>query len=367
MRFDRRKVMSTSEMKVRMVIIGGFLGAGKTTLITRLAKELMSSKVNVGLIMNDQADALVDTQYSRALGIDSCEVSGGCFCCRFPDFMRNAEKLIDTSKPQMVIAEPVGSCTDLLATVVSPLKTIYSERFEVAPLMIMVDAARVISEGFDTNGLNGYLRHHQVSEAEVIIISKSDLVSPEQLERVRSAIDSINPSIRKVIYSAISGEGFTEIMDVVSGRQVSDRKPTDIDYGLYAEAEAELGWYNSTIAVDLNPRTDAFDLGKRFLGSLSELYPAGDVAHAKVILTTPDTAMKMSCVQGRLGVDMAKGSRFAEGKGRFTVNARVVSSPDELRRNVRTALAKVFPGELDFETEECFSPSPPKPFHRMKE
>lgn len=359
--------MSISDMKVRMVIIGGFLGAGKTTLITRLAKELLSSNVNVGLIMNDQADALVDTQYSRALGLDPCEVSGGCFCCRFPDFMKNAEKLIDTSRPQMVIAEPVGSCTDLLATVVNPLKTMYSERFEVAPLMIMVDAARALSDGFDRNDLNGYLRHHQVSEAEVVIISKSDLVSPEQLDRVRSVIEGINSSMRTVVYSSMNGEGLSEIIELVSGRQVSDRKPTDIDYALYAEAEAELGWYNSTITVDLAPRTDVFDLGKRFLGSLSELYPAGDVAHAKVILTTSSTAMKMSCVQGRLGVDMAKGSRFAEGKGRFTVNARVVSSPDDLRRNVRSALATVFPAELDFETEECFSPSPPKPFHRMKE
>lgn len=352
--------------KVRMIIIGGFLGAGKTTLITKLAKELSSSKVNVGLIMNDQADALVDTNYSRALGLNSCEVSGGCFCCRFPDFIKNAEDLIDTSRPQMVIAEPVGSCTDLLATVVDPLKAIYGERFEVAPLMIMVDAARALSDGFNKNDLNGYLRHHQVSEAEVVIISKSDLVTPEQLDHVRSAIEGINPSARTVVYSSISGEGLSDIIDLVAGKQISDRSPTEIDYAVYAEAEAELGWYNSTIAVDLPSRTDAFSLGRRFLSSLSELYPAGDVAHAKVFLTTPSTAMKMSCVQGRLGVDMAKGSRFAEGKGKFTVNARVVSSPEDLRRNVRCALAKVFPGNLEFETEECFSPSPPKPFHRMK-
>jgi len=358
--------MSISNMKVRMVIIGGFLGAGKTTLITKLAKELLSLNVNVGLIMNDQADALVDTQYSRALGLDSCEVSGGCFCCRFPDLMKNAEKLIDTCRPQMVIAEPVGSCTDLLATVVNPLKTIYGERFEVAPLIIMVDAARALSDGFDRNDLNGYLRHHQVCEAETVVLSKSDLVSQEQMVIVRSSLKEINPSVKIIMYSSITGEGLSEIMEVLNGEEVSDRKPTDIDYDRYAQAEAELGWYNSTINFELPQRTDAFDLGRRALGALSECYPAGDVAHAKVMLVTDRMAMKMSCVQGRLGVDMAKGSRFAEGKGRFTVNARVVSSPEDLRRNVRSALATVFPSELDFETEECFSPSPPKPFHRMK-
>ncbi len=353
--------------KVRMVIIGGFLGAGKTTLITRMAKELMSSKVNVGLIMNDQADALVDTQYSHALGLDSCEVSGGCFCCRFPDFMKNAEKLIDASKPQMVIAEPVGSCTDLLATVVNPLKAIYSERFEVAPLIIMVDAARALSEGFDRNQLNGYLRRHQVCEAEVIVLSKADLVTPEQLELVRSAVKEINPAVRTITYSSLGEEGFQEIMGVVNGAQTSDRRPTDIDYSLYAQAEAELGWYNSTVAVELVPRVDAFVLGRRFLGALADKYPAGDVAHAKIMLVTPVSAMKMSCVQGRLTVDMAKGSRFAEGRGQLTVNARVISSPEDLRRNARSALSETVPGIVEVEVEECFSPSPPKPFHRMKE
>jgi G3E family GTPase len=281
--------------------------------------------------------------------------------------MRNADKLIDTSKPQMVIAEPVGSCTDLLATVVNPLKTIYSERFEVAPLIIMVDAARALAEGFDRTQLNGYLRHHQVCEAEVLVLSKSDLVTLEQLEAVRSAVREVNPKVRTIIYSSLSEDGLPEIMSVITGKQVSDRRPTDIDYSVYAQAEAELGWYNSTVVLDLPSRTDAFDLGKRFLSALSEMYPNGDVAHAKVMLSTSGTAMKMSCVQGRLAVDLAKGSRFAEGKGRFTVNARVVSSPEDLRRNVRSAMAKALPGVLEFETEECFSPSPPKPFHRMKD
>lgn len=353
--------------KVRMIIIGGFLGAGKTTLITKLAQELNSAHINVGLIMNDQADALVDTQYSQALGLNSCEVSGGCFCCRFPDFMKNAEKLIDATKPQLVIAEPVGSCTDLLATVVNPLKSIYSDRFEVAPLMIMVDVARALSEGFDRNELSGYLRHHQVCEAEIVILSKSDLVTMEQLEQVRSAIKEVNPAVRTIVYSSINMDGFPEILEVVNGRLVSDRRPKDIDYSIYAKAEAELGWYNSTVTVELPTRTDAFDLGKRFLSALADRYPSGDIAHAKIMLSTTGTAMKMSCVQGRLSVDMAKGSRFAEGEGRITVNARVVSSPEELRANIREVIATVLPEGLEVEAEECFSPSPPKPFHRMKE
>jgi G3E family GTPase len=360
--------MQVAATKVRMVIIGGFLGSGKTTLITKLAKELKVSDVSVGLVMNDQADALVDTQYSQALGLCSGEVSGGCFCCRFPDFMKNTEKLIDDSKIQMIIAEPVGSCTDLLATVINPLKTIYKERFEVSPLIIMVDAARVLAEGFDRGTLSGYLRHHQLDEAEVVVLSKSDLVTIADMEKVRSVVLEINPHVRVIIYSAITDEGFSEVLGTIRGKEVSSRRPKDIDYDIYARAEAELGWYNSTMTMELPKRTDAFDMGKKILESLAKKYPVEDIAHAKIMLTSEKGAMKMSCVQGRVNMDMAKGSRYMEGNGRLTVNARIVSSPDDLKENVRSALREVLKKDkLDFETEECFAPSPPKPYHRMRD
>jgi G3E family GTPase len=351
--------------KVRMVIIGGFLGSGKTTIITKIAKELKTSGVNVGLIMNDQADALVDSQYSEALGLNSCEVAGGCFCCRFPDFMKKTEKLIDVSKPQMMIAEPVGSCTDLLATVINPLKTIYQDKFEVCPLIIMIDTARALSEGFDQGTLSGYLRHHQLDEAEIVVLSKSDLVTMAEVERVRSTVKDINPAVRIIVYSSVTDEGFQDVLGIVKGKEVSVRKTKDIDYERYAQAEAELGWYNATLTLDM-PRSDAFVMGKGLLEALAIKYPASDIAHAKIMLTSDKSAMKMSCVQGRVSVDMAKGSRYMEGRGRLTVNARVVSSPGNLKENVRAALRTVLKEEdLVFEAEECFAPSPPKPFHRM--
>lgn len=353
-------------MKVRMIVIGGFLGAGKTTLIAKLARDLKASGVNVGLIMNDQADALVDTRYAEALGLNACEVSGGCFCCRFPDLMARADKLMDAARPQVIIAEPVGSCTDLLATVVAPLKSLYSDKFQVAPLTIMIDAERASREGFDQGTLSGYLRNHQLEEAELVVLSKADLVSGTDLDRLQEMVRGINPQARVVVYSALSGEGYEDIRNNATSEKISDRRPKDIDYVRYAEAEAELGWYNATISADFPAGTDAYSLGSEVLRRITASYPPESIAHAKVMLTSSRNAMKMSCVQGRITVDLAKGSRYAEGQGKLIVNARVVSSPEALRDSVRAGLAAALPGTgTVFETEECFSPSPPRPYHRM--
>src|SRR5579872_7396723 len=104
--------------RLRFVIVGGFLGAGKTTAMARLARTYRSLGQNVGLVTNDQAQDLVDTSSLRAQGFSVEEVAGACFCCRFDDLVDKVGKLEDADKPDLILAEPVGSCTDLVATVV---------------------------------------------------------------------------------------------------------------------------------------------------------------------------------------------------------------------------------------------------------
>src|SRR5438876_3541074 len=115
-------------------MVGGFLGAGKTTAVARLAARLTSQGVRVGLITNDQGRNLVDTAMLRSRGFATEEIPGGCFCCRFNSLVEAAQHLTAHSRPEVFIAEPVGSCTDLLATVTYPLRRLYGEDFQVAPV-----------------------------------------------------------------------------------------------------------------------------------------------------------------------------------------------------------------------------------------
>jgi len=193
----------------------------------------------------------------------------------------------------MLIAEPVGSCTDLLVTVVPPLQVLYSNMFKIAPLTIMVDAISVLDEGFDRHSVDGYLRAHQLEEAE-------------------------------------------------------------------------LGWYNGTMALNFGQGTDSYDLDKKIMEGFSARYPKGNIAHAKIMLSPESNALRMSSVRGMVSIDAANGSRISEGKGKLTINARVISDPEMLRNNIRTMLKEVLGVDvLSFDSEDSFVPSPPRPFHRM--
>src|SRR5438093_2448368 len=134
--------MTSPQSKARYIMIGGFLGAGKTTAVAQLAQRLTAQGLRVGLITNDQGSELVDTAMLRSRGFSTEEITGGCFCCRFNTLTDAAQRLTDSTRPDVFIAEPVGSCTDLVATVTYPLRRIYGDSFTIAPLSVLVDPIR---------------------------------------------------------------------------------------------------------------------------------------------------------------------------------------------------------------------------------
>ncbi|MGD1060970.1 MAG: GTP-binding protein, partial [Methanomassiliicoccales archaeon] len=288
-------------MATRIAIIGGFLGAGKTTLLTNLAKEFMSQGKSVAIITNDQGEVLVDTQFAREMGIDTAEVLKGCFCCKFPDFVGAARKLVDAKRPDVIMAEPVGSCMDLLATVVAPLKFRFPNEFNVAPLVILLDATR-ISEGVEEEGsLGAYLRKHQVQEAEVIVLSKTDLLDEGEVKGLVDIVREMNAGARVIPCSAVTGQGLKDIAELVISRDKSLKRPVDVDYNLYAQAEAELGWYNGSYKFEAESEIDSYDLTTSILNDVARRFLPGEIAHVKLLFSSPMNALKMSLVMESLG------------------------------------------------------------------
>ncbi|MCE5296845.1 MAG: hypothetical protein LLG16_07065 [Euryarchaeota archaeon] len=356
-------------MATRIAIIGGFLGAGKTTIINKIAKSLTDKGSNVAIIMNDQGEALVDTRYTKAMGMETAEVLRGCFCCKFPELMISARSLVGRNAPDIILAEPVGSCTDLLATVVAPLKVLYPKEFTVAPLIILVDAERVMGKGFDPEKIGDYLRKHQIMEAEYVILSKVDKITAEELEEIRYVVSEINPGAETITYSAITGRGLDKVISVILSDKVSDKSPVDIDYDVYAKAEAELGWYNGTYHFHAKERLDSYDMAKRIMQGVATEFDAEDIAHAKVMIQSPMSAMKMSIVLSNMTVDAVMGSRYAEGDVVLTVNARIVAPPDVLKDVMRTTVQRSLMQmnvAMEGFNDDCFSPSRPNPTHRMR-
>src|SRR6476469_676252 len=126
-----------SDTRPVIVPLGGFLGAGKTTLILAASRILHSRGIRPAAILNDQGSELVDTH--AAVAAD--QVTGGCFCCRFSDLIDAAHRL-HAHEPDVIFAEAVGSCTDISATTLQPLKLYYGHQFRLAAYSVLVDPQR---------------------------------------------------------------------------------------------------------------------------------------------------------------------------------------------------------------------------------
>ncbi|MDR0778445.1 MAG: hypothetical protein LBE48_03285 [Methanomassiliicoccaceae archaeon] len=353
--------------KTRMVLIGGFLGAGKTTLINKMAQQLMSEKRRIGIITNDQGQLLVDTEFIKVRGIDVEEVPGGCFCCNFPKLIENAERLVDNVAPEYIIAEPVGSCTDLIATVTLPLKKYYGDSFSTAPLIVLIDGPKLMENAFDKDTLGGYLRSHQAEEAEILVITKTDLLGKDDIVSLEKKLKGMNPDADLIRYSAVSNEGFEKIMDVLGSNKTTGRRPVEVDYDKYADAEAELGWYNGVFLFN-SKAYDAYDLSMAMLRDLAGKYSSKDIAHAKIALTSSQSHTKISLIGNEFSIGGVHGSRFGKDESQLNFNARIVSEPDALRRSIRETVEKVMKAkniEYRMKFDDCFSPGRPNPTHRL--
>ena len=339
-----------------LVLTGGFLGAGKTTLLLRAARLLHDRGMRAAIITNDQGTALVDTRMTTALGFDAGEIAGACFCCRFGDFVAAAQSLLAV-RPDVIFAEPVGSCMDLSATVLQPLKQLFAAQFRLAPFSVLVEPQRAAEFAQpDADPHLAYLFHNQLAEADLVLLTKSDLYPNFNLPTI---------SARRV--SALTGQGVAEWLDeVLGGRLSAGSRLLDIDYARYAAAEATLGWLNWEGELRLETAlTPAAIVGPLLERLDTELTRAGaPIAHLKIFDRAPSGYIRAGiCRNGDepsvVGDLLASPARRHE----LVINLRARALPAVLEEAVARATAGL-PATLRVLQHQCFQPSPPVPEHR---
>lgn len=340
-----------------LVLVGGLLGAGKTTLILSAARRLQAQGTRVALVTNDQGGGLVDTALARTVDVRVEEVAGGCFCCRFSDLLRAIDAL-DAVSPDVIFAEPVGSCLDLAATVLRPLLRDCPGRFRIAPLTVVVDPARArdVRSGRAPSEL-AYLFSQQLSEADIVCVTRLD----EGGER--PVLDGVAP----LWVSARTGDGVDAWLDRVLGGSAGPARPAvHIDYGTYAAAEASLAWLNwqADLAFD-EARSPALVVGP-LADRLDESLARGGlrVAHVKLLDQADTGYLRVSlCGAGRAPSVDGHLDASPSRRHHLLVNARVVGDPAELLRIVEACLSPVAPFAR-VRTREAFRPAVPCPERR---
>ncbi len=355
-------------MTTRLILVGGFLGAGKTTLLWEAAQKLAQQGHKVGLITNDQAPDLVDTNLLSRAGVGVSEVSGSCFCCNFNGLLSAMDKLKESFDADILIAEPVGSCTDLSATIIQPLKDKLAGELTISPLTVLADPFKlqdIISGG--TAGLHAsaaYIYRKQLEEADLIAISKRDLLPPSELASLQQDITKAFPATDLFSISSESGTGLQDWLTAVLARNDAGTKLAEVDYDTYAEGEAVLGWLNTRLTY-----TDHGDwqvIATTIMEKLQQRLALQKMAigHVKLIAENDDESLIIN-LTGSEKKPKVRGAISAKAQTTLTLNARVETSPQQLEQEVRQIISETTSHlNLSAESWNCLQPGRPDPTYR---
>lgn len=356
-----------------LYFIGGFLGAGKTTAINALAFLFSQRGLKVAAITNDQAQGLVDTYFLSGAGLPAAEVTGSCFCCNFPGLVEAITHSVETVKPDVILAEPVGSCTDIVATVVKPMRALMGDKVDVKGYSVLVEPdrwAELGDSGKDGSWSMKFLFDKQLEEADFIVITKLDTISEDDSARIRDDIAGKFPHAGVVGISSKRSEGVEDWLERVESMEPAERSLSDIDYQRYAEAEAEMGWLNADLDVTLPEASDANQFAVRLSEHLLDgirNVPGGEIGHLKLLVAAGGGQVKTGVTTVRGSVQLESEIPDPVKQACVTINARATVAPDVLRRLVDDAtnmLNEAYGATTEVTRLNTFRPAAPNPTHR---
>ncbi len=204
---------------MRLVILGGFLGSGKTSVLIPLAKAMAGKtenglkKTKVAIIENEIGTVGIDSAFTKGTGFASRELFGGCVCCSVVGGL--LETLCEIEKnedPEWVVLEATGlAWPDDIAENVWEY---YDENMNIT-VISLVDASRWKKLAF----VAGDLVFGQVKHANYVIINKTDLTDENELKSVRYEIEHISEGMIYAVSSVKEPEGVeaicTDIVDEI--------------------------------------------------------------------------------------------------------------------------------------------------------
>lgn len=354
-------------------VVGGFLGSGKTTAIIGAAKELMRRGKKVGIITNDQGKYLVDTAFFRAENIPTMEVTGGCFCCNFHEFHDNFHRLQEKINPDAVFAESVGSCADIVATVMKPLREYHSGDLDGKSLSVFTDIRlfnrRLRGESLPYSDSVLYIFDKQIEEAGCLIINKKDLLPEAELDRIGTLARMKFPEKSIRFQCSLNGADILEWLNSLESGDVSfPEYSLDIDYTRYGAGEAELAWLNEEISVKAGSST-----GNALIAVMEGIVKAINskgfvIGHVKFFVSNIAREIKVSFPMlpdedWKLSLPL-----MTEHEAGLLINARVETGAGMLRDVIGDAIEgaiRNIGGEYAVRSLEFFHPGFPNPTYRM--
>jgi G3E family GTPase len=352
---------------MKIHLLSGFLGSGKTTAIEQACKELMKQQKKTGVITNDQGIRLVDGDLFEHLNIPSRQVVNGCFCCNYNDLDQSLQSLISANKPDVIFAESVGSCTDIVATVMKPLfryrpeaGVTFSTFADIRLLQILLNEnANIFDESVR------YIYFKQLEEAEIIIISKIDLTDEKTLLGTKQIMNEKYGDKILLYQNSFDATNIRQWLHILDNETFENASSLKIDYEIYGEGEAKLAWHDQEVEI-CSAQNNAAQIAVALMKLIYQKihlnkYPIG---HLKFLLNEKKKISIASGSQELLDSIEIEKSNLAT----LLINGRVQTSPGILSRIISEAIEETginFHCKITVKNFASFQPGFPRPTYRI--
>ncbi len=197
---------------MQVIVVGGFLGSGKTTTIINMGKYLAEKEKKVAIIVNEIGEIGIDGDVIKRFGFDTKEITSGCICCSLKVGLRTTITLLMKEyKPDILMIEPTGiAFPNVIRNEVELMNL--GEQVKIAPLVTLIDGSRfkyLMKEVKE-------FAMRQIIDAEILGINKIDLIEPIRLPIIETSVQQLNPKARIVLLSGKEmGESFESFMQIL--------------------------------------------------------------------------------------------------------------------------------------------------------
>ncbi|WNY23803.1 hypothetical protein MmiHf6_11240 [Methanimicrococcus hongohii] len=196
---------------MKIIVVGGFLGSGKTTALIRLGTYYSSLGKSVGIIVNEVGEIGIDGDVISQYGLETKEITSGCICCSLKTSLRATLLLmIENYHPDVVIIESTGVAYPGVIRDEVMLMNLPID-YDMAPLLTLFDGSRfkqILKE------IKNFAAQ-QLAQAEVIAVSKADLVEPSMLPIIEAAVQQINPKAEIITLSSKNPESLANLIGIL--------------------------------------------------------------------------------------------------------------------------------------------------------
>ena len=335
--------------KALYAIFSGFLGAGKTTSMIALAREINSRGQTAAILANDLgADNIVDADFTAESGVLCTSIAGDCICYQHENLVDKLRQLAGRGA-DVIFSDIPGCGIGALDHVYLQLAEREPEEFELLPFVCIVDTERLRMLMPEPEELNlpselRFLLDAQMAEADLIVLNKIDTIDAARREKCEALIRTLHPGVPLLAMSARTGEGAAAVADyLLSHRSAALHR--EIGYGSaeFIAAEERMSWYNRRVYLEQREDRDT-----DFSAVLSDLFEGvraglrkrgGNVPHLKMFAAGTDSDFFKASLLGvdcPVEYDRLFSRRYAALS--LVINARAAADSEDMAAAVDDAL-----------------------------